>query len=378
MDHESNTSQVEVDLDALRHNLTEVRQCIPPSCAILGVVKANAYGHGAVAVSRALLGAGVTQLGVTRVEEGVALREAGIRDAAIVVMGTIRETDAEWVVRYHLEPVVFELNSVMALERAACAQDALVSIHVKVDSGMGRLGLKPGLLAGLLQKIVEAKHVAVRGVMTHFANAESDSEFTAQQLSELRCALKAVSKRQRKKFAVHACNSAALLTTKAAHFDVVRCGTLLYGYPPASSFKCDLHLKPILSWKTRVLAIKEIGAGHSVGYGRLFTAARDSRVAVLPVGYADGFTRALSNKASVLIGGKRAPIIGWISMSMMTLDITEHQQVSIDDEAVLLGGQGAERIAAWELADLIGTDVAEILCTINRHIRRTYKGEKQT
>ncbi|MGH6635109.1 MAG: alanine racemase [Gammaproteobacteria bacterium] len=373
MDRYNGASQVEVDLDSLRHNLSEVRRHIRADCAIVGVVKADAYGHGALAVSRALFGAGVTQLGVARVEEGLALRETGIRDAAILVMGGMREADAEWVVRYRLEPAIFGLDCIKALERAASAQNALVSVHIKVDSGMGRLGLKPQRLGEFLQKITAIKHVAVRGIMTHFASAESDPEFTARQLGELHHALKTIPEQRRRKLTFHACNSAAILTTQAAHFDVVRSGTLLYGHPPASDFRCNLDLKPILSWKTEVLSIKEISAGDSVGYGRLFTAARDSRVAVLPVGYADGFTRALSNKASVLIGGKRAPIIGWISMNMMTVDITEHRKVSIGDEAVLLGRQGAETITAWELADLIGTDVAEILCAIKPHIRRTHK-----
>jgi len=363
----------QVDLDALRHNLAQIRRHIQPPCEVLAVVKANAYGHGALAISRVLVAHGVRMLAVSRLEEGIELREGGIR-VPILVLGGVTELEAEPTVRFGLRPVVFDQSTVDILERAALDLQTTVRIHLKVDTGMGRLGLDPARALDVMQAVDGKGALIIEGLMTHFAAAESNPEFTGEQLTRFHLVLDGIRKAGLQMPMLHASNSAAILTAQLAHFDMVRSGIPLYGYAPVRHLSQMMDLKPILTWKAQIVQVKHHKPGDTIGYDRTFVVKRESRIAILPVGYADGMSRFLSNVGTVLITGRRAPIVGRICMDMMMVDVTDLPSVGVGDQVILIGQQGAETITAQDLADLIGTIPEEVLCMVCQRVPRVYTG----
>ncbi|MGE0040111.1 MAG: alanine racemase [Vicinamibacterales bacterium] len=380
-----------VDLAALEANFRAVRAYLAreaglnraagagPSAApgIIAVVKANAYGHGAVAVARTLEAAGAAWLAVADIEEGIELREAGIR-ARILVFGALSVSAVDGVFAHDLTPTISSPAAARALEAAARARGARLACHLKIDTGMHRLGFRHDNLRRTLPGVLASPHLAIEAVHTHFATAE-DAEhplFEEQRVrfGEALGTLDALGARPRYR---HAANSAALLRDSRVWYDLVRPGLLLYGLapPPVAT---TIPLAPVMTLTSRIVAVKGLRPGESVGYGARFTTPEAATLAVVPAGYADGLDRRLEGRGAVLVRGRRAPIVGAVSMDMLTVDITGIPDVAPGDEVVFLGRQGdaaIQTIDAREVAAWIGTIPYEVLCRLGARVRRQYDGQ---
>jgi alanine racemase len=364
------TRWAEVDLDALRHNVSALMARLGTGTRLCAVVKADAYGHGSVPVARAAIEAGATWLAVATVEEGSRLVEAGI-DVPILNMGPTLPDEADLAVRSGLRLGVYERSGVEAVAAAASRAGTRARVHLKVDTGMTRLGVAPGEALELARMIVARPELELEGLWTHFAEADDEtSPRTARQLAaylEVARRLEAagVSPPLR-----HCANSAAAMSHPEVRFDLVRCGLPVYGYRSTAVPTPGLELSPVLSWKARVVALHRIGEGDRVGYGRTFVVERSTLIATVSVGYADGYPRRLSGSGVMLVGGRRVPVIGRVSMDFVTVDATEVGGVEIGDEVVIIGAQGAESIGADELAESAGTIAWEVLCAVGPRVRR--------
>jgi alanine racemase len=361
-----------VDLTALAYNLSQFRRILSPGCDVMAVVKADAYGHGAIETSRALIRNGVTRLAVFSTGEGVALRQAGI-EVSIIVLGPVFQEQFEDLFAYRLTPVASDSSMLTALARAAAARATSYPVHLKIETGMGRLGLTHHELDVLFGARKFPPALWLEGLMTHLADTDGpDPATTEEQLSRFTKALKVVLEGGFQVPLVHTSNSGGAVRFPSAHFSLVRPGIMLYGYhtlPPAVAAP---DLKPILSLTTCIAQLRTIQAGSRVSYNGTFTAPRPMRIAVLPVGYADGFGRRLSNRGSVLIRGRRAPIVGLVCMDMVMVDVTSIADATVGDEVVLIGQQGHEQITASDLAEWTGTISYEVLCAISSRVPRIY------
>ncbi len=357
-----------IDLRALEQNYAEAMRNAGGR-SVLAVVKAQAYGHGAVAVSRRLVELGCRMLGVALVEEGRELRSAGIT-VPVLVMGPLRPGQAGDVLRLGLTPVVYTLPVARALSGAAAAAGRTVPVHVKVDTGMGRIGLQPGEAPGFIAAIAAMPGLAVEGVMTHFADADlRDKRFAAAQMDRFEEVLRALEEQGITVPLRHAANSAAVLEFGRALLTLVRPGLMLYGYDPLGG-RGGADLRPVLSLVTRIAFLKKVPAGTPISYGRTYVTERESLIATAPVGYADGYRRGLSNRGQALVGGRRVPVAGRVCMDMTMLDVTDVPSVAEGDEVVLIGSQGGERITADDIAAWTDTIAYEVLCGISDRVPR--------
>lgn len=361
----------EIDLDALAHNVRQIRAFVGPRVEVMAVVKADAYGHGAVPVARTALAAGATRLAVHRVHEGIALREAGI-DAPILVLGYVPLSAAELVVKYRLTPTVI---TVEMLERLNALAPEGFPVHVKVDTGMGRYGLLPHEVLDFLAALRRFPRLRLEGLYTHFATAdEADTTYLRHQWRVFQDVLTSVTAAGWSIPLRHACNSAALFALPEAHLDAVRSGIALYGMKPSLEWEPPVPLRPVLSLKSRVARVRVLPAGSSIGYGRTYITPRPQRVALVPVGYGDGYIRALSNRGQVLIRGRRCRILGRVSMDQIVVDADPVPDVGMEDEVVLIGAQGQERITAEEVAAWAGTINYEVTTLLQPRVPRFYRG----
>jgi alanine racemase len=350
----------------------------------VAVVKANAYGHGAVPVARGLEAAGCATFAVALVEEGVELREAGVR-APILVLGGAYDGGYELLVRRGLTPLVFREDHLLGLARAARAAGATVAAHVKLDTGMGRIGVRPEELPALLDAARRTPEVRLEGLATHLASADVEPrEVTLAQIRAFDAAAEAMLAAGLPLRVRHLANSAGTIEYPAARQDLARPGIMLYGYlpfapdapPPTEAARAvERRLRPALTWRSAVTHVKTVPAGTPISYGGHWIAARESRIATVPVGYADGYSRRLSGRpgfgrADVLVGGRRCAVAGTVCMDMILADVTAVPGVKTGDEVVLLGAQGAERIGADELAAKAGTIPYEILCGVSARVPR--------
>ena len=361
-----------VDLSALTSNLRQARQFLSPGCDILAVVKADAYGHGAVAVARALAREGVTRFAVATIQEGAQLRDDGIR-AQILVMGALPPAQLADLLGYALTPVIYEPNIAEELAARLGAQPIPYPVHLKVDTGMGRLGLLPDQVLPLLQSTAFQGALRLEGLMTHLADADNaDPAYTKIQIERFQVVLAGLRQAGLSVPLIHAANSAAILGHPAAHFNLVRPGIMLYGYSTAPQSGQAATLQPVLSLRSRIAQVRSLAQGDSVSYNRSFVATRPSKIAVLPIGYADGYSRALSNRGHVLVRGRKCPVVGRVCMDMTLIDVTDLPEIRPGDEAVLIGRQGADAILATDLAAWSGTIPYEVLCGIGPRVPRVY------
>jgi alanine racemase len=361
-----------ISLDALEHNYHEVVRSTGGR-RVLAVVKAGAYGHGAVEVSRRLLTLGADTLGIALVEEGRELRDAGI-DAPILVMGATFPEQADTMVSLKLTPMVYSLSGAQALAEAARKRGVVINVHVKIDTGMGRIGIAPEDAPELIAAFQKLGTISVQGLMTHFADADlRDKEFASRQMDRFEGLLKALEAKNIQVPERHAANSAAVLAFRRAFFTLVRPGLMLYGYNPLEEVSGEVDLLPVLSLVTRIAFIKKVRAGTPVSYGRTFTTKRESIIATLPIGYADGYGRGLSNTGEALVRGVRVPVVGRVCMDMCMIDVTDVPAVRENDEVVLIGSQGEEKITADDIAAKTGTIAYEVLCGISSRVPRIYQ-----
>src|SRR5450755_801126 len=368
-------SWVEVSRPQIAANFEAIRNVVGPDVEIMPVVKADAYRHGAVEVSRTLEERGTRWLAVSNAEEGIALRDAGIR-ARIVVMADFLPFTREAMLSYNLTPVLHSLEDIPELDRLACARERKVPFHLKIDSGMGRLGVR-NQVAAIASTVLAARHVELEGLMTHFASAANyQNKQTEEQtavFNNVAAALNAAGVYPR---LLHLSSTIPIAYgRRQAWRGMVRPGHAIYGYvSPARGHAPQriLEVKPALSWRATVLSVKDLPAGASVGYGAMFRATEPMRVAVLAAGYADGIPHRLSNRGSVIVNGKFAPILGAVSMDLTSIDVTRSPETKAGDAVTLLGSEGALTIDAQEIAKLAGTISYSVLCGIHARVKRIY------
>lgn len=359
----------EIDLDAIRQNFRYLRGRLKPDAEIMGVVKANACGHGAVEVSRVLIGEGVQRLAVSLPEEGIELRQAGI-ETSILVLGPALPEQADDFVLNDFQAVIGDMAIALALDSAARAAGRCVTVHLKFDTGMGRLGFQPEEAVATVRRIAALPGLQIEAAVTHFAVAdepdESHREFTRNQIrtfNSLRGELEAAGVNIP---FWHAANSGGLLFHSDSHLNAARVGIALYGGI------VDPNLREPMTLRTRIVTVRDLPAGRSVSYGRTFTTQRPTRVAVLPIGYADGYSRRNSNSGHVLIHGHRAPIIGRVCMDMTMVDVTDIAGAVAGDPVVLYGRQGEEQVSICDVAAALGTIPHEIMTGLGKRVPRVY------
>jgi alanine racemase len=375
---DSSRAWAEIDLDALAHNLGLVRRLIGPSVAILLVAKADAYGHGAAAIAHHALAAGAQAICVTTSSEALELRRAGVR-ARIVVLGPTWGNDALPALRQGVEVAVPSLELYRALERTARDAATKARIHLKVDTGMNRLGMTPAEALSALEDLRSGPFLVLAGLMTHVAATDGARSESAreqarrfQALLEEARGLDLFSGPSGRAWA-HVANSACVLSGLEPLHDAVRVGAAAYGIAPDPRL-FHPELQPVMSVRTRIVHVQEVRTGESVGYGGTFEARRETRIAVLPVGYDDGVDWRLANQGEVLVRGRRVPIVGRISMDYTTVDVTDVPQVGVGERVTLIGADGGARIRAEELAARTGTVPYDVTCSIGKRVERVFKG----
>ncbi len=358
-----------VNVAAIERNVGRLIDRLTPGAAFCAVVKGDGYGHGAVPSARAALAGGATVLAVATADEAAELRAGGI-DGPIIVMGAISSEELPIAIGSRAELVVWSEQFVADVRLAAREP---VRIHVKLDTGMGRLGTREEAEAWRVAEAVLAAgpELQLAGAMTHFATADEDDQFLGAQLERFTPFVSAV-RRRHPGIIVHAANSAATIHSPASHFDLVRCGIAIYGGDPMNVDAAALGLEPALELSSYVAAVKLARIGESAGYGRRFVAERETWLATIPIGYGDGIARALTNNCEVLIGGRRYPLVGTVSMDNVTVDVGSEPAVGVGDRAVIIGENGGERQTAEDLAHRIGTINYEILCGISGRVPRAY------
>jgi alanine racemase len=368
----------EVSLSALQHNFRCLRELTSPQVTLCSVVKCDAYGHGVVRCSQALEQAGADWLGVTSTEEAVAVREGHVKTRVLIMTGFWRGEE-ETVLRHELTPAIATLEHVESLDRAAEAlgrPPKSVAVHLKVDTGMSRLGLATVDIPNFLDRLKRSPYIVLEGVFSHLASAEVlDAPDAKQQIAKFRQVISTIEAAGFAPRYRHLANTAATLARPETWNNMVRPGVALYGYELPFSGKTNvspLGVKPVLSWKTRIIATREIPPGTPVGYNGAWTAKRVTRLGVIPVGYGDGFTRHLSSAGRVIVRGSYVPIVGNVSMDLTTIDLTDLPSAEIGDEVVLIGQQGGSTILATEHARFASTVVYEILCGLSPRVPRIY------
>ncbi len=359
----------EVNLNHLQYNFKKIKSLLNPDTKVLVTVKADAYGHGLIPVSRRLVDSGLDYLGVASIDEGIKLRKAGIR-IPVLILGLILKDDIGPLFTYRLIPTVCDLKFAQALDKKAKSLKQKIPVHIKIDTGMGRIGIAPSAALELAGDIYKLKHVQIQGVFTHFPLADVDRKFTFSQISVFDKLVDDLKKEGMRIPLVHAANSAGLIRHIDSHFTMVRPGLVIYGLYPKKDLGIDL--KPVLSLKTRVVFVKQVKRGVGISYGLTYRTKRPTCIVTLPIGYGDGYPRNLSNLAYVLIGGRRFRISGRVCMDQIMVDVGSFKP-KIGQEAVLIGKQGKQKITAEELAALSGTISYEIVCGLGSRIPRIYK-----
>lgn len=363
----------QIDLGALRHNYNQVRKLIGRDVKMMVVVKGNAYGHGMARVSKALSSLGVDYLGVATVDEALLLRKNRIAKP-ILILGSILNDEVEVAIR---NGITFTLanNELLAFaNKKATSLGMRAKVHIKVDTGMGRIGLwHEDEATSFIEKAATSKFIDLEGIYTHFASAARDKVYTMYQIESFEMLIGQLLNRGIKIPYRHAANSIATVNFKRSHLNLVRPGLIIYGMYPKRGFQRLIDLKPVLSLKTKIVYLKNVPPGRSISYGRTYMTQTHTKIATLPIGYADGYGRILSNKAEVLVRGERAQVVGKVTMDQTMVNVGHVKDVKIGDEVVLIGNQGQNEITTERLARLAGTIPYEIVCSITDRVPRIYK-----
>lgn len=370
----------EINLDHLAHNFRLVKQAVGEDVAVMPAVKADAYGHGAGACAAALEGEGANWFGVALPEEGERLRAAGIT-RPVLCLGGYWEGQEAMLLAAQLTPVLYRLDLLERFDRAARRLDRVAAYHLKVDTGMGRLGVPHAELAGFLDRAARFTHLKLDGVMTHFASADQPDkdEFTRLQMARFESALEAIKARGHRPAWIHKANSAASLAYPLSRGNLVRPGGVLYGLwrDVVNPQTPRLDWRAVLQLRTRIIHLKTVAQGTPLGYGGTWTTERESRIATLAIGYEDDLPRALSNRGRVLVRGEFAPIVGRVSMDLTLIDVTDIEGAALNDTVTVIGEQGGREISAEEVAALAGTISYEITCRLSERVPRKIVGSRQ-
>ncbi len=372
----------EISLTTLRHNYSTIRDYVAPDAVVCAVVKANAYGHGAPACAKALQQEGAKWFAVTSVEEGIELRQAGIRGRILMLSGFWRGQE-EAVIEHNLTPAIWDWSHIELLENAAEKMDKApesVPVHLKVDTGMARLGTAMADLPAMIEALQSANFVMLEGMFSHLASADVvDGTECPAQMNRYDAAVKLVTESGLAPLYFHLANSAAIMSREAAWKNMVRPGISLYGYylpfmsviTGNTDYTPDLPVKPVLEWKTRIISLRDVGARQALGYNAAYITQAPARIAALPVGYGDGLSRQLSSRGRVIVRGDFANIVGNVSMDITLIDVTG-LPVDVGDEVILIGESGKRSITAWDHAGHAQTIPYEILCNISARVPRVY------
>lgn len=364
---------VEIDLDAISENVRAIREAVGPDVKIMPAVKADGYGHGSVPVSRAAISGGADVLGVASLEEAMTLRDSGIT-APILILGCSTYDSTPDIVEYGISATVCDMGFAQALSDEATRRGKKALAHVKVDTGMGRIGVPPSEAARLVTSMIELPSVELEGIFTHFPSSdEPDRSFTEWQINTFKSLLSELDVRGITPTITHAANSAAVLDYPDASLDMVRPGLIVYGLYPTPNASRSIKLRPALTFKTRIMFIKESPAGTTVSYGRTYTTRRTTKVATIAVGYADGYDRDLSNRGEVAVREHRAPVIGRVCMDQTMIDVTDVPGVEVGDEVILLGG-GFDFLSVERVAAMINTIPHDVICAIGKRVPRVHIG----
>ena len=366
----------EVDLRALEFNYRQIQKRIPEGVKLLAVVKADAYGHGAIPVSLKLEKLGVEYLGVAIPEEGVELRRGGVK-APILVLGGIFGREVDQIFRFRLTPVIFRKDSLKLLSQEAERRRRKVKVHLKVDTGMGRLGVPLSAWPDFLKEVKRFPKIEIEGILSHFSMLDAEKDLTQNQWGAFQRAVTIAQEMGISCQYLHMASSATLTAFPGYSAKLVRPGIMLYGSYPSPKFQSLIPLKPVMTLKTRIHFLKSVPPGTRISYGGTFKTKRESLIATLPIGYADGYSHHLSNHGEVLIHGKRAPVVGKVCMDFIMVDVTDIPRVSVGDEVILMGRQGREQITAEEIAEKINSISYEVLCLIGKRVPRVYKEGKR-
>jgi alanine racemase len=370
MTHIPRPTWAEIDLDALAHNARALRARLSPGAQLMAVVKANAYGHGAAAVARGALGAGATWLAVATLSEALELRADGLA-APVLVLGYTPPAQAAAAAARDVALTVYDPDVADAYAAAGAQAGRALRVHLKIDTGMNRLGVAPEDAAALAARLAAHAGLAYEGVYTHFARAdERDQSHTDRQLARFRGALAALEARGLRPALAHAANSAATLLRPDAHFDLVRAGIVLYGLDPSDEVTCPPEFRPVLAFKTTVTQVRRLPPGAEVSYGGEYVTPGEETLATIAVGYADGFRRGPRRWEYALVRGQRAPLVARVCMDQALLNVTRIPGVRLGDEVVLLGRQGGERITAMDVARWLGTNNYDVVCAISARVPR--------
>lgn len=365
---------LEINLPNIAHNIRQIRSLLAPEKELLAVVKANAYGHGAERIAFTALDAGADRLGVATLGEGVQLRKAGIM-APVMVLGYVAADQAQVAIKYNICQTVYSFAAAQAISLKAQEKNKTALVHIKVDTGMGRIGFLPGAdSVSEVCRIMSLPNLCVEGIYTHFSTADEDNkEYTMLQKQRFDEFVAAIEAKGYHIPIKHAANSAAIIDLPETHYDMVRAGMIMYGYYPSDAVSTDkIDILPALSLKCRVSCVKKVPAGTAISYGRNYVTDSERIIASLPLGYADGYSRAFSKNGEILLRGRRVPIVGSICMDQLMVDVTKLGGVDIGEKAVVIGRQGNDEITIEELAEKNNTINYEIICMLSERIPRRY------
>ncbi len=364
-------SWVEVDLDAFEWNIGLVRDLVPDGVRILLVVKADAYGHGAVRISQHAAECGVDMLGVATLDEGRELRGAGIELPILILSPVLRE-ELDEVLENDLAVSASSVEFAMAASAEAVRRGTTCRMHVEVDTGMGRAGLPPGSAVEAISRMTGMEGLKLEGIFTHFPASDVDSDYTGDQIDSFTTILDELSEAGITFEFVHTANSAAIINFPASHFNMIRPGLLVYGHSPSLTLHGKVDVRPVLSFKSRLLLVREIPAGSSVSYGRTFVAPSDMTIGVIAAGYGHGMSHRLSNRGEVLFRGTYVPIVGRVTMDMTMIDLTGFDDPASGEEVVIFGNQGEKKLSVDDVAGWDGSLNYEVLCRISKRVVRIY------
>jgi len=368
----------EINLDNLAHNIKEIKR-VTKAKEIIGVVKADAYGHGALDIAPTLLDNGVTRLAVAVLNEAVELRRGGIQ-CPIMILGYTPPNLLDLLIKYDIEQTVYSYDLAKEISDKAIEGSKIAKIHIAFDSGMGRIGFLPREEdISEVERISKLPNIKIEGIYSHFSTAdEKDKNYTYEQLKKFNWFYNILQERGIQINIRHIANSAAIIDMPETHFEAVRPGVILYGYYPSEEVdKTKVYLKPVMSLKTNIVHLKKVPIGEYISYGRKFKTERESIIGTLPVGYADGYTRSLGEEAKVIINGKLVPVVGRICMDQCMVDLTNVPDVNLGDEVILMGEDSESKMTADELASILGTINYEVLCMISRRVPRVYVKDKK-
>jgi alanine racemase len=361
----------EIDLKAVEHNFKQIKKVSGKKIKVMAVVKANAYGHGTVEVSKVLERLGVDYLGVATTDEAMRLRDHGIK-APILILGHVLPREVRSAIEHDIALTVSSEELLSAIRKAATGAKK-ARIHIKIDTGMGRLGIWHEEAINFIKNLVADRNIVLEGIYTHFSSVGRDDFFTAYQFDSFEKILSKLESFDINIPLKHTANSIATVDMKRSHLNLVRPGLVIYGMYPKATFQKIINLRPAMALKTRIVFIKDAPPGRSISYGRTYVTQKHTRIATLPIGYADGYARSLSNKAEVLVRGQRAPVVGKVTMDQTMIDVGHIKDVKVGDEVVLIGKQGKDEIRAEKLARLAGTIAYETVCSISNRVPRIYK-----